>query len=167
MIEVKPLPFKLGVPGEETINLGGMESTGYSLVGQLHLDDFTLIVEWTGTSTTEKVGFTGISITEDRLPLEELEIPVGYISSAKLIGGWWRPRLELRGIRLDLFDDVPGSKPGRVRLRIKRRDRDHALEFIIALEAAQDDAALDAGEEYDEITGGEVNRLGEGSTSEF
>lgn len=167
MIQVNPLPFKLGVPGEETINLGGMESTGYQMVGQLHLDNLTLIVEWTGSRTTEKIGFSGISRTEDRLPVEELEIPVGYISGANLIGGWWRPSLELRGMRLDLFDDLPGSKPGSVRLRIKHRDRDHALDFIMALEAAQDSAALDAGENYEEITDGEVNRLGDGSTSEF
>jgi hypothetical protein len=167
MMEVPPLPFRLSAPGEETIGIAGVKSIGYKMVGQIHLNDQWLVIEWTGTRTTEKLGITGIGTDVDQLPLEKFEIPVDHIVGARLTRAWWLPRLVLRALELDLFDDIPGSEPGIVSLRIKRSDRALALDFIMALEDAQYGASLPAGEEYDEITDGVLGQLDKGSTSGF
>ncbi len=160
MYHVAPLSFKLPAEGEESIDIRGVRSVDYKMVGQLHLTDRWLVFEWTGTRTTEKVGFDGIGTDVERLPLEEFEIPLDHIVGARLVRTWWLPRLEIRARTLDLFDEIPGSKPGMVSLRIKRRDRAHAFEFVLALENAIADAALTPGDEVGMISDGGYNTPG-------
>ena len=139
---LNPLPFRLGVPGEETIKFSGIKSTGYNIEGLLHLSDLILTLEWTGTQTTEQVGFTGVGTETVELPGDWKEIPAAEIADASVRGFWWSPRLELRSRRLDTFEDIPTGRAATLRLKIKRQDRHNAREIAEAINEACEEARL-------------------------
>lgn len=137
MARAQPLPFRLPVPGRDTFDADGIGSVSYRMEGFLHLDGGNLTFEWTGTKQTQLVDFTRITDRVDPLPVEWLDVPAGWITEARLAGGWWAPRLRLRANRLDAFDDIPSARPGAVTLRIRRRDRALARQTVAAIDLAR------------------------------
>ena len=150
MALLNPLPFRLKLPDEEAIGLGGVKSVSYRVDGLLHLSDQSLTLEWSGTQTTEQVSFEKIGTDVDELPEDWLELPIEQIAGARVIGGWWRPRLELRARRLNAFEGVPTARGATLCLRIHLRDRGMAQEMAeeigdlaeTALEELEDHARL-------------------------
>jgi len=148
MPQIDPLPFRLRVPGQDVIDSEGVWSISYRGEGLLHLDGATLTLEWAATRTTERVAVTGVGTDVEHSPIGTLELPVDWIIGVRLRGGWWWPRLELRARRLDAFDGFPGSKPGMITLKIRRRDRDHAAALVAAIDIER--AAVSLPTERDE-----------------
>lgn len=145
MAFAEPLPFRLSVPGSDTIDLDEIESISYRVEGLLHCIGDTLTFEWAGSRTRELVSLGQVKEEEEAIPLAMRDVPVSWIARASL-KGWLRLRLELRARRLDAFDGIPGARHGTLTLRLKRRDRDLAREIVSALEMARADAALAAAE---------------------
>lgn len=129
---LEPLPFRLHPTGRDTVGFEGVKSVSYRLTGLLHLTDTSVTLEWTGTRTTEQVSLDDIGTTVDQLPLEWFELPYQRIARVWVVGGWWRPRLDLRAHRGDDFAGVPATRGVTLSLRIHRRDR--ALARAIASE---------------------------------
>ena len=148
MPPIDPLPFRLRVPGQDVIDFEGVWSISYRGEGLLHLEGGTLTLEWTATRTTERVSVKGIGTDVEHSPIGTLEVPVDWIIGVRLRGGWWWPRLELRARRLDAFDDFPGSRPGVITLKVRRRDREHAGALVAAIDHAR--AATPLPERHDE-----------------
>ena len=145
-MRVEPVPFHLPLPGRDTLGLDGARSVSYRILGLLHLDGQITTFEWSTTRHSERVSLTGVSVNDDETPLELLDVPVAWIADATLAGGWWRPRLVLRGRRLDAFDGVPGAGLGTVSLRVRRRDRPLAEAMAAALVGAARAWALGDGD---------------------
>ena len=133
----EPVPFHLPLPGSDTLGLRGARSETWRVQGLLHFDGETLTLEWSTTRHVEQVSVTGVDVDDEFSPAEVLDVPIGLIAEARLIRGWWRTRLTLRGRRLDVFDGVPGAAPGTVTLRIARRDRPIAEAMVDALKTAR------------------------------
>ncbi len=136
MTRVDPLPFRLGVTGSDTLSLDGARSVSYRMEGTLHLVDETVTIEWTGSKRTQHVDFGEVTDDVDHFPVEWLDVPVAWITSARLKGGWWAPRLILRSDRIDAFDGVPTAKQGSLKLRVLRRDRELARGMVQAIVSA-------------------------------
>jgi hypothetical protein len=132
-MRVESVPFQVPLPGRDTIDLDGIRSVSYGIHGLLHLDGEFATFEWSTTRHTEIVSLTDISENDDATAPELLDVPVAWIAGATLTGGRWRPRLVLRGRRLDAFVGVPGAGPGIVSLRVRRRDRPLAMAMAAAL----------------------------------
>lgn len=128
-----PLPFKVGIPGEDTIDIHGVRSVSYRSAGLLHLTDASLALEWKATRHIEEVSFTGIRDDVDESPVGRVEVAREAIAGARVRGGWWRPRLHVWARRIDAFDGIPGAALGAITLRIRRRDRAQARAIAEAL----------------------------------
>ena len=139
-----PLPFLLPVARRDTLDDRGARSITYRVDGLLHLEETGLVLEWAATERIQRVSLTSIRTDHEDLPLETLEMPLSWIAEARLVGGWWMPRLELRARRLDAFDGVPSAGAGVLRLRIGRRYRRQAAEMVAAIDLARTRAALEA-----------------------
>jgi len=142
MSHVDPVPFRLPVAGKDLIDLEGVHTTSYRVEGLLHLEDDYLVFQWGGTQHVEDVGLKGVVDEKEKLPNEELDVPVLWISEARLTGGWWAPRLRLRARRLEAFEPIPSARPGTVTLKIRNADRPLARAMIVAIEMALADARL-------------------------
>lgn len=146
MAFAEPLPFRLSVPGSDTIDLDEIESVSYRVEGLLHFIGSTLTFEWAGARTRELVSLGQVKEENETIPRAMREVPVSWIAEVRVTGGWWRPRIHLRARRLDAFDGIPSAKPGAITLRINRRDRELAREIASGLEMARADEALAAAE---------------------
>lgn len=134
----EPLPFRLSLAGEETIDSRGVRSVSYKVQGLLHLEGDTLALEWAVDRSTESVGLGGISTDVKQFEYEELVVPLAWLTEVRLTGGLLRPwRLHLHARRLDAFDGVPAARPGRVTLKIRRRNRQLATAMFEAIEEAR------------------------------
>jgi hypothetical protein len=162
MPAIEPLPFRIGIPGQDAIDFKGIRSVSYRVDGLLHLVNDTLAFEWTATETTERVGFTGIHTGFDSSPIGRLEVPAGWIAEARLGWGWWRLRLNLRARRLDAFEGMPGAKAGVLTLKIRRRFRKQAKTMVAAIEHARAATPMPPLETLPEIDTGDVPRLNDG-----
>lgn len=136
-----PLPFRLNVPGQDTLDWRGARSISYRLDGLLHLVGEMLTFEWAATRRTQRVSLTGVKDVVDESPVGTIEIPRGWITRAHIRGGWWAPRLQLWARRIDAFDGIPGARPGTLTLRIHRHDRAYAHALAEAIAPAQGAAA--------------------------
>jgi hypothetical protein len=145
-MRVEPVPFHLPLPGRDTMGFDGIRSVSYRVHGLLHLDGEIATFEWSTTRHSERVSLTGVSVNDIATPPELLDVPVAWIADATLAGGWWRPRLVLRGRRLDAFDGVPGCGLGTVSLRVRWRDRPLAGAMAAALAGAARAWALGDGD---------------------
>lgn len=134
---VEPVPFRIALPGSDTLGLDGARSVSSQLHGLLHLEGEALSFEWRTVRHVEQVTLVSIRVADETTPPEWLDIPVEWIADAHLTGGWWAPRLNLRARRLDAFDRVPGAGPGTVVLPIARRDRPLAAALVEALRAGR------------------------------
>lgn len=130
-----PLPFRLKVPGEDTLDRRGARSISYRLHGLLQVAGEMLTFEWAATRRTQRVSLTGVKDEVGESPVGVIEIPRGWITRARVRGAWWAPRLRLWARRIDAFDGIPGARPGTLTLRIHRHDRAyaHAIAEAIAL----------------------------------
>jgi len=126
MSPINPLPFRIKVPGHDTIGAEGVVSISIKLEGLLHLNEKELLLEWTATRTVESVSLEGVRDEVDQSPVGSCEIPLSDILEASVRGGWWAPRLELRARSLEAFEDIPTAENGIAKLRIRRSDRQHA-----------------------------------------
>ena len=134
---IDPLPFRLRVPGIDKIDLQGIRSISYRVEGLLHVDGNTVVLEWAGTRKTEWVALGSVTDEVDRSPVARREVPVSAIIKVQLRGGWIAPRLELHARNLDVFEGVPGARPGVIRLKIRRRDRKQAAVVAAVLDRAR------------------------------
>ena len=139
-----PLPFRLKVAGKDLSAAATVAWTTFRLQGLLAFDGSLLRLEWSGTGAVDAV--TGIEVRSETvsLPTECLGIPLHRVRSIRLLGGWWRPRLEVTANDLDALAPVPSSEGGRVRLWLARRDRALAAAVVAAiLQAARTAQPLD------------------------
>ena len=133
---LEPVPFTIGQPGEDTFELDGVRSVTYRLSGMLSLVVDTIVLEWTLSRHVEEVFFISVEIDDAELPPECLELPADQITAARLVGGWWAPRLVLHARWANAFDPIPGAGRGIVSLRLARRDRGAARAMADALRSA-------------------------------
>jgi hypothetical protein len=113
----------------------GIASVSWQLTGWLRLDDEGVTLELTGTRTTQQVSLDKIGSDVHEMPLDRFELPFGRISGAWLLGGWWRPRLELRTRSDDDLKGLPAVRGVSLALRVHRRDRELACTVASEIEA--------------------------------
>lgn len=130
------LPFRLKVPGKDEITGLHAVSTSYSFHGLLRLEGLALSIEWGGVAQVQDVG--ALSIRDDKLALpdERLTVPVSHLYPARLVGGWWRPRLVLRSKVYGALAIVPSEELGSVQFWYARGDRAAAIAMAAGLSAA-------------------------------
>ena len=160
-----PLPFRLKVPGEDTLDRRGWTSTSYRLRGLLHLVGEKLTFEWAATRHIKRDSWTSFPAKEevDKSPVGTAEILRSWILRARVRGGWWAPRLQLWAHQIDDFDGIPGARPGTLTLRIHRQDRAHAHAIAEAITPAGAAEALPADSGSLESRDRDVPRLKNGS----
>jgi hypothetical protein len=137
-----PLPVRLNQAGSDTVGPTGVEKVSYRIEGLLQLTDWGLILDWSETRTTARVSMMGeVGTDVEELPPQTVEVPIEQIASVWVIGGWWRPQLEIRVKGLDVLRGVPGARGVTLRLAIQRRDRSlaraHAIEINEMAAAAE------------------------------
>lgn len=150
MTHPAPLPFRLKLPGEESVAFMEARDVSRCAVGLVHLLDDAILLEWAVTESVDQVGIGTVTSTTETFAAEELEIPFAWLVSADLVGGILRPRLVLRGRGLGVFAEVPGAKADRLMLRYARGDRFVAVEMARAITAAI--AGLSDTDEQESIT---------------
>lgn len=133
-----PLPIRLHPTGRDTIGMEGIASVSYQLTGWLRLGDEGLTLELTGTRTTQQVSLDKIGTDVQELQLEWFELPFHRIAGALLIGGWWRPRLELRTRSDADLEGLPATRGVTLALRTHRRDRGLAQAIASEIEVRVD-----------------------------
>ncbi len=148
-----PLPFRLPAPGLDDVSGTAVVSVTVKVEGLAHWTGEVLVLEWAETHHVDEVSLQKVRSDVVVHPSLTVDVPPAVLASVEVTGGWWRPRLELRGRYLDLFVNIPGSRPGRLPLRIARRDRDlarqlaaelnHAIERAAALPPEQATGALE------------------------
>ena len=110
----------------------GIESLSYQVAGTVRLTDDGLELTWTETETSQRVSLERLGTDVGDLGEESLDLTNAQLAGAWVVGGWWRPRLELRVQHTDDLDHMPAARGVTVMLRIERRDR--ALAAAIAAE---------------------------------
>lgn len=134
-IPLDPLPFRLPVPGHDDIDGLEVVSVSAKIDGLAHWADGVLTLEWAETQHIDEVSFARVRSDIVAQPPLAVDIPIDTLAGATVAGGWWRPRVELRARYLDAFANIPGARPGRVTLRIKRRDRALAKQLVAVLQS--------------------------------
>ena len=131
----EPVPFRLGLAGEETLDTRGVRSVSYKVDGVLHLDGDNLTLEWAVDRHTESVGLGGVRTDVEKFDYEDLVVPLSWLMEARLTR--FPRRLRLRAKHLDAFEGVPGERPARLALKIRRRDRHLAAAMVRAINHAR------------------------------
>jgi hypothetical protein len=116
------------------------------LQGLVRLDGPALRLEWSGTVSRVEVRGPEVHSEVEQIPITRLEIPVGRLAGFT-VGGWLRPRVELRATELETLDGVPTAHLGHVRLWIPRREIATARRLAADVEIAMADEALRLAEE--------------------
>lgn len=132
-----PLPFTLKVAGHDAIDGFDIVSVSVKVDGIAYWADGMLTLEWAETQHVDEVSLSAVKSDVRSQPPLAIDIPIEVLTRARLLGGWWRPRIELEARYIETFANIPGAKPGRLALFIKRRDRSLAADIIAELEAAQ------------------------------
>lgn len=130
------LPFRLSVPGLDTFDLQGVHSVSARIEGRAAWDGAVLTLEWAETQTIEEVSLLRVRDEQIKQPPLAVDVPASELLGAVVRGGWWRPVVELRPRYFNAFDAIPGAKPGRLELRIARRDRSMARRLVDELDRA-------------------------------
>lgn len=138
-----PLPFRIKIPDEESMDLTEVRSIATKVEGLLHVEFDRLILEWAVTRTLEEVGLTGVKEETETFAPEEAELPFDWLAGVSLAGGILFPRVVLRGRGLRVFDGIPGAKGARLELFYARSDRMSAVAIVRAIEAALQAPLLD------------------------
>lgn len=130
-----PLPFRIKVPDEESMELTEVRSITTKVEGLLHVEADRLILEWAVTRTLEEVGLSGVKEETETFAPEEAELPLDWLAGVSLAGGILFPRVVLRGRGLRVFDGIPGAKGAELALHYRRADRLLAVAVVRAVEA--------------------------------
>lgn len=138
---MEPLPFRLPAPGLDDVSGLAVVSVTVRVEGLAHWTGEVLVLEWAETHHVDEVSFQKVRSDVVVQPSLTVDVPPAVLAGVEVTGGWWRPRLELRGRYLDLFVHIPGSRPGRLPLRIARRDRALARQLAAELNQAIERAA--------------------------
>ncbi len=117
------IPFTLKVSGKDQFRGVNAISTSYRFYGRLRFDGASLWIEWSGTYRVQEVGALTVRDDVAPLPNESLMVPLARVLNVRFRGGWLRPRLELAGRDLAVFETVPGEDAGTARLWLSRQDR--------------------------------------------
>ncbi|MGE0440359.1 MAG: hypothetical protein AB7L66_03700 [Gemmatimonadales bacterium] len=133
---MQPLPFRLAVPGIDDVEGLGARSVAIKVEGLAHSDGEQLTLEWVETHHIDEVSIQRVRSEVVAQPGLILDVPTDVLASAACLGGWWRPRVEIRARYLSAFANVPGAKPGRLDLLIARRHRRQARELVALVSAA-------------------------------
>ncbi len=133
---IDPLPFTLSVAGHDDIDGLGVVSLSVKIDGMAHWSEGVLTLEWAETQYIDEVSIVSVRSEVVPQPPLAVDIPIDVLAGAVLAGGWWRPRVELRARYLDAFAHIPGARPGRVSLRIRRQDRALAKQLVALLQSA-------------------------------
>ena len=142
-----PLPFRIKIPGEESMDLTTVREVSTKVEGLLHLEGDRLLLEWAVTRSSEEVGLSGVKTETEEFEPEEAELPLEWLAGVTLAGGILFPRLVVRGRGLRVFDGIPGAKGARLELFYARSDRMAAVAMVPAIEAARESPRLeDSGE---------------------
>ncbi len=81
-----------------------------------------------------------------------IHIPLDEISSVDFRKRWYGTSLVIQVRNIEVLQEVPGSKLGRIRLKFKRRHRDAAENLALMLEDSLYDLQLGWDEELDRRT---------------
>lgn len=141
MTSLEPLPFQIKIPDDDEWGFTGFQQTTYAIHGLLHLTEEALFLEWVERRKIERFTLGDVGTEHEEFPVETLEIPIDWVASLEVAGGWWLPRVRLRARRLDAFEGIPGAEPGRLMLVIARRDRPLAAALARALQGREPDLA--------------------------
>ncbi|MDX2207108.1 MAG: hypothetical protein SFU57_05650 [Gemmatimonadales bacterium] len=136
MTHPAPLPFRIRLPGEDSVSLAEIRDVSRRMDGLLHCDESGIVLEWELTESIDEVSLLSVSSTKNRFEVEVLEVPFELLASAELVGGILRPRLVLRARSLGVFSEIPGAKADRLMLDYARGDRFVAVEMARAITAA-------------------------------
>ncbi len=147
-----PLPFRIKIPDEDSVELTEVRSITTKVEGLLHLEADRLVLEWAVIRTLEEVGLSSVKEETETFAPEEAEVPIDWLAGVSLAGGILFPRLVLRGRGLRVFDGIPGAKGPRLELFYARSDRMAAVAMVRAIEATMESPRLD--------DSGETPRLG-------
>ena len=145
-MSIPAVPFSFRLPGEQRMDGSTSITREPKVRGVVRFTGDRLVMEWTGHVRTTVVSGRGTEVTDEPVPAGERALPLGSIARMEVRGGWWMPRIELATVDLASLADVPSAQPGRVTLRLARRDRHHAAELVAKVRMAQADAALRAAE---------------------
>jgi len=141
-------------------------STRDEIHGLLRLDGERLVVQWSASRETSRVGR---EIRTDRAlaPVREVVVPLDAVAGAQIRWDWrrWPPRqvLVLTAADLRAFQslagetDAPGlvlEHPAELTVELRRRDRAAAREFVAELDLALADHALRLAEGHAAIGAG-------------
>jgi hypothetical protein len=135
-----PLPFRIKLPGEDSVDFTEVRDVSRRADGLLHLLDGLVVLEWAVTESVDEVGLSNVSSTTETFEAEELEIPLHWLARVELTGGILQPRMVLRARSLAVFADVPGAKGAELALHYRRADRLVAVAMHRAIEAALQEA---------------------------
>lgn len=149
-----PLPFRIRLPGEETVSLAEIRDVSRRVEGLLHCDGSGIVLEWELTESIDEVSPLSVSSTSDTFEAEMLAVPIDWLASVELVGGILRPRLVLHARGLGVFAGVPGAKANTLSLSYRRADRLIAVAMVNAITAAF--VALPITDEQDAISPGEL-----------
>lgn len=128
-----PISFTLRVASRDYSTEAFTAWSTDKLHGLLHFDGDTVTIEWTGTASIDEVSGLDVQSRTVAVPPMTLNIPLSSLRTAKLAGGWWRPRVELTGNDVQILSQIPGESGGRVQLWITRRDRSRAATLVGSL----------------------------------
>jgi hypothetical protein len=145
------LPFRLKVPGVDEFRDFKVISMSYKFRGQLQLLEQGVRIEWGGTATVEEVDTIDVRDDKISLPDESLDVPFTSLYRAQVLGGWWRPRLELQARQLAALSIVPSSEAGLVRFWIRRGDRELAQRLADKVNAGAGTASLRGPDSHPEL----------------
>jgi len=104
-------------------------------------DDLVLEIRVT-EATTRLSGSAGYATDETASDVAELTVPLDRVAALRLRKWWWGPRLTIVTDSLRFFENVPGSKQGRLDLRIARRDLAMAQTLVTESEIRLADLSL-------------------------
>jgi hypothetical protein len=131
-----PLPFRIKLPTQDTVEMTTVREVVTTVEGMLHLEGDHLVLEWAMTQTTQEVSVLGVKDESEVFDPEEAFIPLDWLASVALAGGILSPRLELRGRGLRVFEGIPGAKGATLPLHYARGDRMVAVAMVRAIESA-------------------------------
>jgi hypothetical protein len=146
-------------------------STRDDIHGLLRLDGERLVVQWSASRETSRVG-REIRTDRELGPVREVVVPLDAVAGAQLRWTWrrWPPRqvLVITAADLRAFQSLAGEPdgpglvlehPAELTLELRGRDRAAAREFVAELELALADHALRLAEGHVGIGRGGIERL--------
>jgi hypothetical protein len=91
MSYVNALPFRIRVPGYDSIDSQGVVSISIKLQGILRVEGEKVSLEWSASKQIESLSMDGIREEVDQSPVGSCDIPASLILDARMRGGWWAP----------------------------------------------------------------------------